>query len=185
MKKAISTVLSVITVVVVALLAILIVMVSINAKHGNVTSLFGYSFLMVQTGSMEPVYPQNTAIIAKRVDAATLKEGDVISFYSSDPTLKRNVVTHRIKEIKTEDSSIRFVTKGDANVLEDQYDVPAADLVGKVIGKSKVFSLLGRVKQDPKLFFLLIILPISALITWEIVGFSKKAKATDHEKKDT
>ena len=28
-----------------------------------------------------------------------------------------------------------------------------------------------------------IILPISALITWEIVGFSKKAKATDHEKK--
>ena len=184
MKKTISTILNVITVTAVALLAILVVMVSVNAKHGKITSLFGYSFLVVQTGSMEPLYPQQTAIIAKRVDASSLQVGDVISFYSSDPTLKRNVVTHRIKEIKeTENSSLRFVTKGDANVLEDSYDVPASDVVGKVIGKSKVFSLLGKVKRDPKLFFLVIILPISALITWEFIGVSKKAKASDHKKK--
>ena len=167
----------------VVLLAILVVMVSVNAKHGKVTTLFSYSFLLVQTGSMEPLYPQKTAIIAQRVEPSSLKVGDVISFYSSDPALKRNVVTHRIKDIITEDSSIRFVTKGDANVLEDPYEVPASDLVGKVIGKSNVFSALGRVNQDPKLFFLVIVLPISALITWEFVGFSKKAKDSDNEKK--
>ena len=183
MKKTLTTILNIFTIAVVAALVVVIVMVSVNAKNGKVTSVFGYSFLVVQTGSMEPVYPAKTAVIAQRVDPASLKVGDIISFYSSDPTLKRNIVTHRIHEIKTEDSSIRFLTKGDANDLVDKYDVPAADVVGKVIGESKVFSFLGKVKQDPKLFFLVIVLPICALITWEIVGFSKKAKAPDHEKK--
>lgn len=183
MKKAISTILNILTVVVVGALAIIIIMVAVNAKQGKITSLFGYSFLVVQTGSMEPVYPQKTAIVAKRVDASELQVGDVISFYSPDPDLKHNVVTHRIKEIKTENSSIRFVTKGDANELTDQYEVPSVDVVGKVIGKSKIFSLLGKVKQDPKLFFLVIVLPICALITWEFIGISKKAKASEHEKK--
>lgn len=185
MKKTISTLLNILTVVVVVALAALIVLVSVNTKHGKVTTVFGYSFLVVQTGSMEPIYPEKSAVIAQRVDPSELKVGDIISFYSSDPTLKRNVVTHRIKEIKTDDSSIRFLTKGDANVLDDKYDVPASDVVGKVIGKSKVFSFLGRVKQDPRLFFVIIVLPICALITWEIVGFSKKAKAPEHEKKDS
>ena len=183
MKKTVSTILNVITVIVVVVLAAVIALVAFNTRRGKITTVFGYSFLFIQTGSMEPAYPEKTAIIAHRVDASTLKVGDIISFYSSDPTLNRNIVTHRIKEIKTDSSSIRFITKGDANVLEDKYEVPAADVVGRVVGKSKVFSLLGKVKQDPKMFFLIIVLPICALITWEIVGFSKKAKVPEHEKK--
>ncbi len=183
MKKVLSKIVSILTFSVIILLAALIATVAVNAQKGKITTVFGYSFMTVQTGSMEPEYPIGSSIIAKKTDASELKVGDVISFYSSDPSMNHSIVTHRIKEIKSENSVICFVTKGDANDLDDKYEVSAGDVVGRVVGRSKLVSVISKVKQDPKLFFLIIVIPICILITWEFVGISKKAKASDDEKK--
>ncbi|HBL40947.1 MAG TPA: signal peptidase I [Ruminococcaceae bacterium] len=185
MKKVLSKIVNVLTFSVIIALAALIATVAINAQKGKITTVFGYSFMTVQTGSMEPEYPIGSSIVAKKVDASELKVGDVISFYSADPSMNHSIVTHRIKEINSENSVVCFVTKGDANDIDDKYQVSAGDVIGRVTGKSKLVSAISKVKKDPKLFFLVIVVPICAIITWEFVGISKKAKASSNEKKDS
>ena len=56
----------------------------LRANKGEVPSVFGFSVLRLQTGSMEPEYKTGSVIVAKKTDADDLKVGDVISFYSTN-----------------------------------------------------------------------------------------------------
>ncbi len=85
-------------------------------------TLFGFSSAMVLTGSMEPAISANDMIVTQKKTAYEV--GDIIMFESGNI-----LVTHRIAE-KTEDS---FITKGDANNVEDASPVKAEQIVGKVI----------------------------------------------------
>lgn len=183
MKKVTSRVVNIVFTVLVLLSVAIFVSVSYNAKRGKVTSVFGYSFMAVQTGSMTPEYPIGCVIIAKRCEPSKLAVGDVISFYSLDPEIVGKVVTHRIVEIKkNSNSKYFFVTKGDANVLEDKYIADGENIIGKVVKKSTVFEKLVKLRRNPKLFFLLVIIPICAIIVYEFVGVSKQINSKDESK---
>ncbi|MEI3222261.1 MAG: hypothetical protein V8S01_09650 [Dorea sp.] len=55
---------------------------------------------------MEPTYGVDTMILVKKTDPSEIKEGDVISFYSSDPTLDGAVNTHRVVSIAGEEDEL-------------------------------------------------------------------------------
>lgn len=80
----------------------------------------------VVSGSMEPTIPVGSMIFVKPVDGDEIMDGDVIAFYSSGV-----VVTHRVVENRQLEN--RFVTKGDANDLEDRQKIEYRDLLGKVV----------------------------------------------------
>ncbi len=87
----------------------------------EVVKIFGYSGLVILTGSMEPVYhPGDVIFIHEQKD---YKVKDVITFHQ-----RGMIVTHRIKE-KSGDT---FTTQGDANNSADE-PIKLTDIEGKVI----------------------------------------------------
>lgn len=156
----------------------------ITTKQGEAPSIFGYSLFRVVTGSMEPQIPVDSLILVKREEASTLQVGDVISFYSRDPSLLGEVNTHRIVEIHENEGSLSFTTKGDANNIVDRYDTREEDLLGKVVFSSASIGKFVRLLSNPLVFFPFIILPLAILIIKNIIDSVKTAKALVREEEE-
>ena len=86
-------------------------------------AVFGWSWAIVISGSMEPEILVNDLVIVHEEDSYSV--GDVITYESGD-----SVVTHRI----ISESAEGYITKGDANNTEDLHPVSKHSVVGKVAG---------------------------------------------------
>ena len=91
----------------------------------TVPRVLGYEVYDVISGSMEPEIPLGSVIYVKHADPADIKEGEVIAY--NDGT---GVIAHRVTTNRT--SVGEFVTKGDANNIEDINPVPYDAVVGRV-----------------------------------------------------
>lgn len=81
----------------------------------------------VLSASMEPNYKVGSLIYVKKCTQDNIKEGDVITFYINENTL----VTHRV--VKINDETNGYITKGDANQIEDGGEVSFDNVIGKVV----------------------------------------------------
>ena len=90
-----------------------------------IPTLLGYEIYNVTSGSMEPELPVGSVIYVKPVEPKTIQEGDIIAFY-----VDATVVTHRV--VKNRLVEGEFVTKGDANEMEDFSNARYSDLIGCV-----------------------------------------------------
>ena len=91
--------------------------------------LAGIRTFTVLSGSMEPTYHVGSLISVKKVDPATIRPGQVITFMLDENT----VATHRVVEVVPDEddpSTLRFRTKGDANDAEDGTLVHYKNVVG-------------------------------------------------------
>ncbi len=151
----------------------LIIFVSVlNAKDGEVPSVFGFSVMKIQTGSMEPEYKTGSVIITRKVAPEKLEVGDVISFYVSAGNIVDQVNTHRIEEIQYIKSDLRqFVTKGDANQSVDEYPVYQTKVIGKVVLNLGVISgsVIGFL-QNPNIILFCIVIPLVVITFFEAVN---------------
>ena len=86
----------------------------------------GYEIYNVVSGSMEPEIPVGSVLYVQPVDPATVEEGAIIAFQSED-----GVIAHRVQTNRT--SLGEFVTKGDANDVEDLAPVPYDAMIGEVV----------------------------------------------------
>ena len=86
--------------------------------------VFGYSVMVVKTGSMYPELKPDDLIIIKT--KKQYKSNDIITFEDGN-----SFTTHRIIEI----AENGFITKGDANEDPDNNIVEFNKVEGKVIGK--------------------------------------------------
>lgn len=157
----------------------------VRAGKDQVPSVFGFSFLRVATGSMEPTIPTGSLIIVRETDAEKIQVGDVICFYSTDPQIKGVPNTHRVVEVQQENGSISFVTQGDAAYEPDPYAVPADRLVGKYIyamNVGKAFEII----HSPYFFFFALLLPLMIVIFVEILHVKRTAliRKNDAEEHD-
>ena len=80
--------------IIVAAVAVLVLV--LFTPSGRAPQVLGYTMLRVTTGSMEPTYAIDTLIVVKKEAPSAIQEGDIISFYSSDPALDGAVNTHRV-----------------------------------------------------------------------------------------
>ena len=137
--------------IIVAAVAVLVLV--LFTPSGRAPQVLGYTILRVTTGSMEPTYAIDTLIVVKKEAPSAIQEGDIISFYSSDPALDGAVNTHRVTAAEAQpDGSYLYRTKGDANNVEDAYEVHSNYLLGKVVGSSlllgKLSRLAGKIAKD-------------------------------------
>lgn len=95
----------------------------------------GYEIFNVVSGSMEPQIPVGSVIYVKAIDPVDVEKGDIIAFESGD-----SIIMHRVVQNKMVEGT--FVTKGDANQMEDINDIPYASLVGIVV---RHIPILGQV----------------------------------------
>ena len=103
--------------------------------------LAGYKGYCVLSASMQPKYSVGSMVYVRHADMQDITTGDVITFYINEDTL----VTHRV--VGKESESGGFLTKGDANEVNDGGTVLYDNIVGKV-----AFSipLLGYVSSWEK-----------------------------------
>lgn len=120
-------------IVLIILIPILIVSLILIVKSyiykDKVPSIFGYSPLIVLSGSMETSIYTGDLIIVKEVNTSSLEKGDVIAFFTDSS--KKTIVTHRIQDIIEQDNKKEFVTKGDNNNTQDSTTVPEELVVGQ------------------------------------------------------
>lgn len=83
-----------------------------------------YQALVVRSGSMSPTIPTGSLVIYHKVEASQLKVGDIIVF--QEPDSAGTMVTHRIYAIRTGAGGKYFVTKGDANAVPDDWQIPVS-----------------------------------------------------------
>ena len=132
---------------------------------GQAPQVLGYTMLRVTTGSMEPTYAIDTLIVVKKEAPSAIQEGDIISFYSSDPALDGAVNTHRVTAAEAQpDGSYLYRTKGDANNVEDAYEVHSNYLLGKVVGSSLLLGKLSRLAANPLIFVPVILVPLFVIL---------------------
>ena len=106
------------------LLTVALVLIILFAGSYLLLQGLGYSPMAVLSGSMLPSYSVGDLVfINKNVTPEEINEGDVISYRINEDT----VVTHRV--VTVEDGY--FITKGDANNIEDSNPVPYDILIGR------------------------------------------------------
>lgn len=124
----------------------------------------------VQSGSMAPHVPVGGIVITSK--SSTYNRGDIISF-----TQKSNVnsiVTHRIHEIKTNNNSLTYITKGDANKTPDTETISQIQIIGNVILTLPYFGYFTSYAQSLQGLIVFIIIPATVLVYHELLSLKKE-----------
>ena len=141
-KKWLRRITNVLSYILLAAIVILIVFVFFNNMSGKPIFVADHSVLWVLTGSMEPEIPEQSYILIERVPVDEIEVGDVIAFYSDDPSIQGMKNTHRVVEILGEHEA--FVTKGDNNAVKDSVNARAEAVIGVYRQTLPFMSKIGR-----------------------------------------
>ena len=182
-KKIIYGIVNLFSVLIIAA-AVFVLCTVVFTKSGDAPTVFGYTALRVTTGSMKPTYDVDAMIIVKKVDPQEIKENDVMSFYSQDPSLDGAVNTHRVVSIKEENGKRSFVTKGDNNNVVDAYDVESQYLIGRVVASSKIIGKISRLVANPLIFIPIILIPLAVILISNLLGTIHMAKRIAREEEE-
>lgn len=128
--------------------SILVALVVIFAALLVGARLFGLQVFTVLSGSMEPAYHTGSLIYVKKVDPATIKEGQAITFLLAEDT----VATHRVIEIVPDEEDptvLRFRTKGDANDSPDGGLVHYKNVIGVPVFTIPYLGYVANYIQQP------------------------------------
>lgn len=146
------------------LVSVFVLLSVVLTPAGQVPQVLGYSVFRVMTGSMEPEIRSDSLLVVKKIPPEDIAPGDVISFFSPDPMLEGAVNTHRVVRVEKENGRIQFITKGDANVIEDTYPVDASALVGRAVFKSYGLGRVVSLLANPLVFGIIILLPLLIIL---------------------
>lgn len=104
-----------------------------------------------------------------KVDTDKLKEGDIITFYSTNSFFGGTPITHRIIEVvDVPETGKMFRVKGDANPKADEEKVIPSNVIGKVMFK---IPQLGRVQfflASKGGWIIAIMIPALVIISYDI-----------------
>ena len=156
--------------------------IKIRAAKGD-TSPPKYGAYVVLTGSMLPEIQVYDVVVTKKQDADDLKEGDVITFASSDSRFAGTIITHRIikKNYNSKTKSYTFQTKGDNNNVADSALVSPENIYGRVILKIPKLGYLRDFLASDGGWILVILFPCLAVVAYDIVKISKGLKKKNYK----
>ena len=159
-------------VVAVAVCMMIFTVVSVNTFDRADRSIFGFKFFIVLSDSMSATdFSAGDLVLTKEVDPATLQAGDIIAFQSTNTESYGEVVTHKIRELTTdENGSPGFITYGTTTDENDEsivtYDFVLGKYQTRLPGVGNFFQFL---KTTPG-YIVCIFLPFLLLIL--VQGFN-------------
>ncbi len=187
MKKALSIILTILvwTLVVITVGIMIFTLFSVSTFDKADRSIFGYKFFIVTSDSMSATdFSAGDIIFVKNTDPSTLKVGDVISFTSQNSNNKGDTITHKIREITTdENGDTAFITYGTTTDTNDEIPVTYPYVLGKYTGKlSKVGSFFQFLKTTPG-YITCIFIPFLLLVLYQ--GFNTIRLFRKYKKEQT
>ena len=134
-----------------------------------------YNAYVVLTGSMLPKIKVEDVVLTKKTDPAELKEGDIITFASSDERYAGTIITHRIikKYYDSTTGKYTFQSKGDNNNVADNALVEEANIFGRVILKIPKLGYLQIFLASKGGWILVILIPCAVVISFDIMKLIK------------
>lgn len=108
------------------------------------------------------IYAGDIAVV-KEIDTDKLHEGDVIAF-----NIDGTVVTHRIQKIINENGSVKYITKGDNNNVEDSRYVLPQQVEGIYKFKIRRLGNLAMFLQEPAGMIISLSIPIILLVLVQV-----------------
>lgn len=155
------------TIIFIIVLFILIIAILQRTTNNEIT-LFGYRIFVVATGSMAPEYNVGDVLVSKEVDPATIQVGDDIVYEGKEGSFKDKIVTHQVIMKEKENENYRIQTKGIANTKADP-EITQNEVIGKVIYKMGLLSLLQRAMSNNYVFYFVVFVPIVLLTFRQII----------------
>ena len=165
------------TVIGVLLCIILIPIVIINCtliakqitNQDEVPSVGGVFPMIVLTDSMAGTFGAGSLIFCTSVDPTTIEVGDIICFYDPAGT-GTSTITHRVEEIITsDDGTLYFATKGDANNTSDMRAVAADKVLGEYAFHIEGLGSLAMFMQTTQGLLIFVALPIVLLVAYDVI----------------
>ena len=157
-------------------------------KTNGYVTIFGCSVFRVVSESMGDTMPVGSLIISQKTDIESIKEGDIISFFSRESYMGGQIITHRVAEIKDRDGELLLVTRGDANNSVDGFDVTKENFIGKIIvilRPEGFITTLYSILTNKIGFFSVVVVPVIILVTIimqeNIKKITKEIKAIKQE----
>ena len=134
----------------------------------NVSSIMGYTPLVVKSNSMAPTFSAGDLIFIKKCDTNTLKEGDIICFHTIiDNEYALN--THRIQKIETVGDARSYTTLGDNNNgITDTHIISDGDIVGKYVGDIPKAGKVMDFLSSSIGFLVVIVLPMLLFFIYQV-----------------
>lgn len=179
-KKLNKQILEIVFCVLFCLLFLLIITSAISLVKGKQPDIFGYSFLHVATGSMEPAIPEKSLILVKNIDETEVekmvKKDDVIVYFSKKLGV---TITHRVVDIDYENKTI--TTRGDANKKDDE-TIHFSDVCSVFVKRLAFFTVVVNLLTSPVGFVVCILLPLSVLIVLYVINIIKNSTKLALEK---
>ena len=136
-----------------------------------VPSVFGYSALTVKTGSMSGTIEIGDLIIIK--DTGDYEIGDIVTFLQKGDSIP---TTHRIIDSR-EDGS--FITKGDANNVQDALPVSKDIILGEVVKVLPEVGLFAERVQSEGWIYIVALLVILCGGTVFVQSFFRREDEQD------
>lgn len=153
-------------VVVLAVGMMIFTIVSVNTFDRTDKTLFGYRAFIVLSDSMsETDFDAGDLVLVKEVDPSTLKEGDIISYQSTNTENYGEVVTHKIRTLTTDENGAPgFITYGTTTDTNDENIVTYSFVLGKYQTKLPGVGKFFRFLKTPPGYIVCIFLPFLLLI---------------------
>lgn len=167
-------------VLVLLMMAVLSIFLIQSRISGGVPQVAGYQMYIVLSGSMSPEFDTGSLAFVKETDPLDIVVGDIITFRSQSGS--DTLTTHRVVEVLREDG-LSFVTRGDANNVNDPNPVPAENVVGTVTGSVPYVGYLMNFVQTRAGLILLIFVPGVLIILFELGKIIKYMKEGDDTNK--
>lgn len=153
----------------------------------NSINLAGFSIYTVVTESMYPKYKVFDMILVKSVDTKSIKVHDDVVYKGEKSDFQGKIVTHRVEDITEDNGVLTFTTKGINNDIEDPL-VNENQIMGKVVHKLLLLSLISKVINNTYGFYFLIFVPLVIVIFLEVMESIEEKKelkkVLDDERKE-
>ena len=167
LKKGVTVIVSIALWGVILLAALFAFTTLATRDTANVSSLAGYTPMVVKTDSMAPTFYSGDLILIKKCDTSKLTEGDIICFH----TIINNeyaLNTHRIEKIDENENMRSYTTKGDNNAISDTHIISDGDIVGKYVGKLSKFGHVMDFLSSSMGFLIVIVLPMLLFFIYQV-----------------
>ncbi len=177
-KKIIDTTVKIVWwVLLVLLIALIVCIVSAKIK-GKVPKVFGYSVVMITTESMGDTFPVGTYILIQETSPEDIREKDIICFYSEDPNIYGKPNTHRVTKVIESNGKYEYITKGDANAVEDNITAKGEKVIGRYVQKLEGLTWLTGAVRSQGMFvvFIGMFIATAGIIVVSVVLKSNKEK---------
>lgn len=162
--------------VLIGVMGVLIVMMLFflfqSARSGGNPTMFNHQIYIVRSNSMSPAFKTGSLILTKALDPSLIKENDIITYQRGSAVS----VTHRVVEVVHE-GGLQFITRGDANNVNDPMPVLAEDLVGKVTLAIPLVGFALGFARTKLGFVLLLVIPGVLIIVTQAWSLIKQIKA--------